>query len=70
MPKRKNEKVVGLMKDALGEEIMTEFAALKPKPCSYLTDDNNEDEKAKSTKTCAIPRKVKFEDYNHWFERT
>ena len=53
------------MKDALGEEIMTEFAALRPKPCSYLTDDNNEDEKAKSTKKCAIPRKVKFEDYNH-----
>ena len=29
---------------------MTEFAGLKPKTYSYLTDDGNEDKKAKSTK--------------------
>ena len=28
------------MKNELGYEIMTEFAALKPKTYSYLTDDN------------------------------
>ena len=30
------KKVIGLMKDGLGEEIMTEFVALRPKTYSYL----------------------------------
>ena len=31
------------MKDELGEKITIEFAALRPKkPCSYLTDENEE----------------------------
>ena len=37
----KNKKVIGLMKDELGGKIVTEFAALKPKTCSYLMDDGN-----------------------------
>ena len=31
------------MKDELGKKIMTEFAALKAKPSSRLTDNKNED---------------------------
>ena len=31
LPKEKNKKVIGLMKDDLDEKIMTELAALKPK---------------------------------------
>ena len=46
----KNKKVIGLMKDELGGKIMTEFAALIPKACSYLMDDGNSDKKAKGTK--------------------
>ena len=38
------------MKDELGEKIMTEFVALRPKIYSYLPDDGNSDKKAKGTK--------------------
>ena len=49
LPKNKNKKVIGLMKDELGGKIMTGFAALGPKTCSYLTDDNDENEKKLKT---------------------
>ena len=50
MPKGKNKKGIGLMKDALGGKIMTEFAALRPKPDSHLLDDGDEDKNAKGIK--------------------
>ena len=63
LPIGKNKKVIGLMKDELGGKIMTEFAALRPKTYSYLTDDCKEDIKAKGTKKCVIKRRLKFNDY-------
>ena len=54
LPIGKNKKVIGLMKDELGGEIITEFIALRPKTYSYLTDNDKIDKKAKGTKKCAI----------------
>ena len=61
----KNKKVIGLMKDELGERIITEFVTLRPKTYSYLTDDGKEDKKAKGTKKCVIKRMIKFNDYKN-----
>ena len=63
--KRKNKKVIGLMKDELGGKIMTKFAALRPKTYSYLMDDGNSDKKAKGTKKCVLKRVLKFNDYKN-----
>ena len=63
LPKGKNKKVFRLMKDELGGKIMTKFVRLRAKTCNYLIDDGIEDKKAKTTKTCVIKRKVKFENY-------
>ena len=51
------------MKDELGEEIITEFIALRPKTYSYLTDNDKIDKKAKGTKKCIIKKMIKFDDY-------
>ena len=47
LTKGKNNK---LMNDKLGGKIMTEFAALSPKPNSYLTEDNDGNKKHKVQK--------------------
>ena len=56
LPKGKNKKVIGLMKDELGGGIITEFVALRPKTYSYMTDEFIEMKKAKGTKKCIIKR--------------
>ena len=63
LPIGKNKEVVGLMKDELGGEIITECTALKPKTYSYLTDNDKIDKKAKGTKKCVIKKMIKFDDY-------
>ena len=52
LPKRNNKKVIGLMKDELGELIMKEFAGLRAKTYSHLKDDNDKGKKRKCTKKC------------------
>ena len=54
LPKRKNKKVIVLMKDELGGKIMIEFVSLKPKVYSYLMDNDSEAKKVKGTKKCII----------------
>ena len=70
LPKGKNKKVIGLMKDELGGKIMTKFVGLRAKTYSYLIDDGSEDKKAKGTKKCVIKRKLKFENYKSCLEAT
>ena len=56
LPKGKNKKVIGLMKDELGGGVITEFVALRPKAYSYTTDEFIEMKKAKGTKKCIIKK--------------
>ena len=70
LPKTKNKKVIGLMKDELGGKIMIKFTALRSKAYCYLKDDNNENKKAKAPKKCVVKRKIKFKDYKHCLEAT
>ena len=44
------------MKDELGGKIMKEFAALKAKLYSYLTNNNDQDNKAKDREKCIIKK--------------
>ena len=57
MPKEKNKKVIGLMKDGFDG-----------KTFSYITGNNNEDEKAKGKKNCVVKRKLTFQDYKQCLE--
>ena len=47
LPKTKNKKVIGLMKDELGGKFMIRFVRIRAKPHSYLINDNSEDKKTK-----------------------
>ena len=62
LPIGKNKKVIDLFKDELGEKIMKEFVALRPKTYAYLMDDDSEKKIAKGTKKCVIKRILKFND--------
>ena len=54
LPTGINKKVIGLMKDKLGGDIITEFVALRPKAYSYITNNFIEMKKAKGTKKCVV----------------
>ena len=66
--KEKNKKSISLMIDELAEKIKKNFAALRAKTYSYLTDNYDEDKKAK--KKSAIKRELEFEDHKHCLEAT
>ena len=63
LPIGKNKKVIGLMKNELGDKIMKEFIELKPKCYATLMDDYRVDKKAKGTKKHVIKKCIKFDNY-------
>ena len=67
-PKWKSKKIIGLMKYKLDQKIMIQFVGLIEKAYIFLTDDSNEDKKAKGTKNCVTKRKFKFENYKNCLE--
>ena len=50
LPKWKNKKVIGLVKDEFGRKIMAKIVGLRAKTCSYLMDDGSQVIKRKDTK--------------------
>ena len=54
LPVGLNKKVIGLMKDELGGEIMKEFVSLRPKMYS---------KKCKGIKKCVVKKTISFDDY-------
>ena len=62
LPVGKIKKVIGLMKDKLGGEIMKEFISLRPKMYSYRVG-SSEPKKCKGIKKCVAKKTISFEDY-------
>ena len=62
LPVGKNKKIIGLMKDELGGEVMKEFVSLRPKMYSYRVG-NSESKKCKGIKKCLVKKMITFEDY-------
>ena len=59
-----NEKVIGLMKDELGEKITTEFVALRAKMYAYIKIDKEVEEKrCKDTEKCVVSEDLTFDNY-------
>ena len=59
-----NKKVIRLMKDELGGEIMEEFITLRPRMYSYRTSEK-EAKKCKGIKKCVVRKTITFEDYKN-----
>ena len=65
LPVGLNKKVIGLIKDELGGEIMTEFITLRPKMYAYKTGES-ESKKCEGIKKCVVRKTISFEDYKNY----
>ena len=52
------------------EKKMKEFAALRAKTYTYLTNNKDQNKKAKGTKEYIIRREIKFEDHKKFLKAT
>ena len=55
--------IIALIKYKLGVKPMIKFVTFRPKPYSYLTDYNDENEKTKDRKMYVTEQKIKFQNY-------
>ena len=62
LPIGKNKKVIGLMKDELGGEILKEFISLRSKMYCYRVG-SSEPKKCKRIKKCVVKKTISFKDY-------
>ena len=58
-----NKKVVGMMKDELGGNIMVEFVELRSKTYAYKDINNNESKKCKGIKKCVTNKNLSYDNY-------
>ena len=65
LPIGKNRKVIGLMKDELGGDIISEFAILRPKLYSFRKIDGSEDKKCKGIKKYIVKKTLSFDDFKN-----
>ena len=65
LPVGLNKKVIRLMKDEMGREIIEEFVALRPKLYSYRKSGREEGKKCKGIKKGVVKRTPAFEDYEN-----
>ena len=64
LPVGKNKKVIRLMKDELGGDVMTEFVTLRPKMYSYRFGDL-ESKKCKGIKNFVVRKTISSKDYRN-----
>ena len=67
LPKSKNKKVIGLLKDELGGQIVEEFVGLRVNTYRYLKDNGDADKKSRRYKF-VIYRKLKPQNYKNYLE--
>lgn len=65
LPIGKKQKMIGLVKNESSRRMLKEFASLRSKMYSYLTDDGYTEKKTKGTRKCVVKCKIKFEDYKN-----
>ena len=64
LPIGENKEVIGLMKDELGDKIITEFVALRAKMYAYKEIDKEVEEKrCEGIKKCVVSEGLTFDDY-------
>ena len=60
-----NKKVIGLMKDEMGGDIIEEFIAPRPKLYSYRKSEGVKGNECKGIKKNVVKRMITFEDYKN-----
>ena len=60
-----NKGVIGMFKDELNGNAMTEFVALASKLYAFLDDKDKREKKAKGVKKCVIKKVLKVDNYKY-----